>query len=283
MNMIEIIDSQEMQRTLGGAIKHLGDKYSVNFEDNFTYINVSNPDSREKTFEKAYDVLSRDPERRVMLYGFDGPLEMYLDSHFRRVMADFPERVRYASVLCVLSEMFRAFDIPKFENKALKLFADAEYKQSMAGVLLHDTRHRTEEVMKKVKEIYGIEGSIEEIEKTLMELRGYEEELNEFLPGVFCDVYGTLMPDQEVPDRKINEHVLDMLKTYSKEKPVSIWTGSELEKTVYDLRNNGFDEDIPILSKPFFRGCTAEIVIDDEDEEIIEKAHGIKAGKFIKI
>jgi len=272
--MIEVIDSVEMQN----AIKRVVSAFGKEKED-ISYINTSGPG---RVLQKVYDIISENPNRKFVLYGLDRTLKMYLDPVFMKIMADYPDRVRYISVPFRLLELLNAFDTPKHKNKALKLLSDAQYKQDMAGVLLHDIRKRTEEVMEKVKKIYGFEGEVEEIEKKLMELKGYEKELNEYLPGVFCDVYGTLLIG-EGSETRINRNVHEMLREYSRDKPANIWTGGNLDAAVRDLVKSGFDEDIPVLSKNFFRGCTAEIVIDDEDRETIEDLYNTRAEKFIRV
>ncbi|HDD72733.1 MAG TPA: hypothetical protein ENG00_01420 [Candidatus Aenigmarchaeota archaeon] len=272
--MIEVIDSAEMQSAIKRAVGAFGKE-----NEDITYINISGSGS---VLQEAYDTISKYSDRKFVLYGLHRALEMYLNPVFMKIMADYPDRVRYISIPFRIQDLLNPFSTPKHENRALKLFSDAEYRQDMAGVLLHELRKRTEEVMKKVKEIYGFEGEVEEIEKKLMELKGYEKELNEHLPGVFCDVYGTLLIG-EGEEARINRNVHEMLREYSRDRPVNIWTGGILDDAVRDLIKSGFDEDIPILSKDFFRGCTAEIVIDDEDRETIEDLYNIRAEKFIRV
>lgn len=101
--------------------------------------------------------------------------------------------------------------------------------------------------------------------------------MENIIPGVFCDIQGTLL---DYNAKKINEEVLEMLKGYEKEgKNVYLWTGGDIDEFREKIRKLGIK--YRVLSKYDFKNRTVEIAIDDLPEKKILKDYEIKAERFV--
>jgi hypothetical protein len=174
----------------------------------------------------------------------------------------------------------------KPENLAVKLAASFKHMTS-PGTLLHDLPYKnlTQKCLKLAEEIYGIKGSIEEVRIQLEKLRG--KEVNQIagvknvagdkvLPGLFCDIEGTLILGD-----KVNSDMLSILKK-TQDKPVTLWTGGNVEDVRKILNRHGINN-FPLVSKDVFRGCKVEIVYDDLTKKEFCRQYDIKAKTYIKV
>lgn len=178
----------------------------------------------------------------------------------------------------------------KLENKAVLLAAKSGYKQSLVGRLLHDIypgKYGCEEGLKLAEKEYGFTGTIEEVREQLQKIQGkdvgkvYAIVGDEMLPGIFCDVEGTLISN----DKKVtNEDILNLLVLFEEQekKPVTLWTGGDIRELEKFLYLRGLWR-FPVVSKEIFRGCRVEMAYDDLPREEFEKHYGIMAETFIKI
>jgi hypothetical protein len=104
------------------------------------------------------------------------------------------------------------------------------------------------------------------------------------LPGVFCDLEGTL-----IKRGHLNFDVLEKLNNYElrNNKRITLWTGGDTREYEEILDKIGLNKkklsNWPIKSKTAFMGKTVEIAIDDLPEEEIETSYGIRAKKFIRV
>lgn len=98
----------------------------------------------------------------------------------------------------------------------------------------------------------------------------------EIMPGVFCDVDGTLLFNTT-----INEEVLGKLKDFSKTKKITLWTGGDKEDAKKRLVAKGIK--YPLVGKYTFKGCTVEIVIDDMSRESFEEMYKIYSREYIQV
>lgn len=130
------------------------------------------------------------------------------------------------------------------------------------------------------REKAGLTGTDEEI---LQQIQKYERLptkgcfANRYWPGVFCDIEGTLLVGG-----KINQKTFEILEKFANEgKPVTLWTGGNLELARKQLLQNGIIW--KLVSKYDFEKAYVEIVIDDEPQNKFEEKYQIKAEAFIKI
>jgi len=136
-------------------------------------------------------------------------------------------------------------------------------------------------VSKAVLEVraLGLSGSDEEIAE---QIKNFEHKAKnsifagKFFPGVFCDLEGTLLNGDIV-----NNTILELLRNFSKEKPITLWTGGKVEELKKILISNG----IPwkLISKYDLAGAEVEIAYDDEDFSVFFEKYAIKVQNFNKI
>lgn len=215
-------------------------------------------------------------KEKVIIYGLDNIQKFWLDTEFRRFMSH--NNTEYIKAPFSLEDLQRLYSRKKFENPALSAVADIGYKQNIIGKLKHDYHHipLREDVLRKAREELGMSGDNEEIKEKLFAYVPEQKIKPQFFPGVFCDVEGTLISEGELNDGLVKE-----LTSYSKEKSVNIWTGSDL-KYIGSLLMN-YNLEYPLLSKDWFRGCEVELAIDDLERKEFEKMYEIKAKKFRKV
>lgn len=168
---------------------------------------------------------------------------------------------------------------------------NAKTIEQSVGYILHDmypgkSAESIRRAMARAEEEFGITGTEDEVRKQLEDLREetrsgrfVEAKLAEngaVIAGVFCDVEGTLiLEDELIPGR------LEMLAEYAKTGPVTLWTGGDIEELGAKLVALGVP--YPLVSKYDFEGKTVSIAIDDLSEADIEKAYGIKAEQFVRL
>ncbi|MFH0949533.1 MAG: hypothetical protein V1802_03525 [Candidatus Aenigmatarchaeota archaeon] len=218
---------------------------------------------------------------RAILYEFQTMPVMYLIHSFAMLLAEHPNEIRYIRAPFPLHEVTKAFDIPQYENPALLLVTKSKEDELQISHLHHDIRYRREQVLEEARKYFGWKGSNEEIESMLKAKRNEIDIKKQppltqglFLPGVFCDVQGTFLKNG-----KINEHLKKELEDYALEKPVNLWTGSDVGKMAFQVGNVRY----PVLLKGDYRGAEVEIAIDDLTLDEFEKEYGIKARTFKKV
>lgn len=169
----------------------------------------------------------------------------------------------------------------KIENPAAILVAQKKSDSHLVSILLHDIypgKENCEKSLETARYKFGITGSIEEVRVQLEELEKQQKTKKsvvlskDTLPGVFCDIEGTL-----IIDGKINSELVPTLKQNALTKPVSLWTGGDISG-LEKFPISGY----PILSKYEFEGCRVEIVIDNLSKEEFEQEYGIFADVYIQ-
>mgnify|MGYP001577192225 CR=1 FL=1 len=248
---------------------------------NVVFASIENFDDAKKDLEAGMPVI---------FYGFDSEASVRYQGK-PAVPWFYSKNAAYFRVPFELVEMVAMYKKivagEKIENPAVKLAARFGYRHNLIGKILHDMHYKPEENLKLAKKEFGITGSIDEIRAKLNKLReasgedvGLAKEVvgDKMIPGVFCDVEGTLI----LNDRsKVNSDILSTLEQM-KDKPVTLWTGGdvkEVEKVLIGLKIRDF----PVVGKNVFKGCEVEIVYDDLDEKEFQKQYGIKAKKYIRV
>lgn len=97
------------------------------------------------------------------------------------------------------------------------------------------------------------------------------------IEGVYCDIEGTLFNGEE-----LNKKTLDILKGFEEQgKNITLWTDGDISKLQELLDRDGIK--YPLKSKIDHAGVSAEIVIDNDDNNTFSAKTKIYAKKFIKV
>ncbi|MBU0647929.1 hypothetical protein KJ855_02005, partial [Patescibacteria group bacterium] len=122
----------------------------------------------------------------------------------------------------------------KIENPAAKLWAKKQTTENLISCLLHDLKpskmndhEHTNRLLIVAKQHFDISGTPENVYEELEILsnqehkKGSREPISQStLPGIFCDIDGTLLIDQ-----KLNTNLWTKLEEHSQQKAVTLWTG----------------------------------------------------------
>jgi len=228
------------------------------------------------------------PETSTIIYGFDSEktirrreprMAMFL-SRPRTVYLHLPcEKKALDDILEKLSRKDAAINTAAEKSLAL---SELEKKIGQLKHLIdHPTSDRIEKACRMAREELGYLGSDEEVMTRIRNFKRSDAMKKEFsgkvIPGVFCDIQGTLM---DYDAQEIQPEVLAMLKVYETEgKTISLWSGGEADE--FRKRLTKLEISWPLLSKYDFEGCVVEIAIDDKPAKAIEKEYGIRAEKFV--
>jgi hypothetical protein len=158
------------------------------------------------------------------------------------------------------------------------------YNKGM-GIIQHNAQHKLHDqkvaqcAIGEAREL-GVVGTDQEIIEVIKNfkhesLRSYSFS-GRYFPGVFCDIEGTLIVDQE-----INQSMLKTLKEMGRTKPITLWTGGDVEKLEKKLLENKIFW--KLVSKNNFAGAEVEIAFDDEEKSEFKQKYNIKVRDFRKI
>ena len=242
----------------------------------------------DRRMQEIVDEIEADKERPVIFYSFDSQECLEMRGHPASRLF-YRSDVGFVKVPVQLIELKKLYDIlvsgKKIANPAAEAFFGIKAKKNLISILLHDFsyEHLRPIVMEKAKREFGFTGSEDEIEKQLRLAQGGEADLAEIkgwkgktFPGVFCDIEGTLFFEDKIKDK-----VLEMLKKYADTKPVTLWSGGDLEEIKKKLVANGIV--YPLVSKGTFKGCSVEIVIDDLPQDYFQEKYKIYSREYIQI
>lgn len=244
------------------------------------FVNLCIP-SDEKKIDEAFTI---NPENPLLLVGFDDKERMKDNLKLTAILAR--PRCAYVKLPCELEDLHEAVREVKAEPRkqmaiALEKVAELEETKKQVGYIKHLNCYRegdAEQIRKLAEEMIGWVGTGEEIMKRLAEFRSEREMARHFsgatIPGVFCDVEGTLLDW----NGNLNQEVVAILEKHEAEgKAVSLWSGGDPKEILQKIKGVKW----PFLSKYDFEGCTMEIVIDDVPSTKLEKDYGIQAKQYV--
>src|SRR3989344_5377243 len=192
-----------------------------------TYVNVHHKDygnlrSANKGLDIALGELQNLRGFPLILYGFQSAHWLFLDKRFMKLMSH--GNVHFLRLPFLLAEIPGYLSLPAFDNPALRFAAGVQDKVDLLKIIKHDYNHNPQRNIERARKELGLTGSNGEIVKFLEVGNPSDMPVENAgrLPGVFCDIEGTLWKD-----KGINLFVLEQLIEYSKEKPVTIWTGGD--------------------------------------------------------
>ena len=150
-------------------------------------------------------------------------------------------------------------------------------------LLRHDLHHpeRRAEVIARGRTEAGLEGADDEVAEIIRSYVAPDSKgrfAGQFLSGIFCDVEGTLLRD----DDTVNQAVLANLERLEGEgREITLWTGGDLKKVRPRLHDVGIF--YTLVSKHDFRGAEVEVAIDDLSQADFEQEYGITAKQYLQM
>jgi hypothetical protein len=240
----------------------------------------------------AMDILRKNPEAKVILYGFL-PMKFIrtktpeIDIVLKHQNAFWMEAPFAKESLMKIfksdkSEMIGDYTVTREAQKYLShIFHDIKYVKNWETNPAVEDQAKFQKCMNLVKDRFPsfVNATDTEIVKFLQSVSESRPEVmkGQKISGVYCDVEGTLLIDE-----KINETVLMLLQKYETEgKTITIWTDGDIAEIEPKLRTLGVT--YPIKSKFDHAGAIAEIAIDDQDEFTFGARTKISAEKFIRV
>jgi hypothetical protein len=234
----------------------------------------------------ALNILRKNPNTKIILFGIL-PIEQ-----IRKVQPTLDIVLKYENVYffnCIPNEL-RNLTFEKNQNSGdytvsqeankyiMEILHTMKYVANWNNPANENERSRIAQGIERTKKYFPVleNASNEEIfvflEKTVVR---EEVKKGEFLPGVYCDVEGTLLVDG-----KINDKIMNLLQKFQQESlMINIWTDGNVNELGDILKNLGVE--YPIRNKIDYAGAVAEIVIDDMDEFSFAAYTKISAKKFI--
>ena len=243
-----------------------------------------------KRMEEIIDEIEADKERPIIFYSFDQQEKLEMRGHLASRLF-YRSDVGFIKMPAELAELKKLYDFlvsgRKIANSAAEAFFYLGVKRNVLGTLLHDfwSVNLRPKVLEKAKAEFGVEWKEEdgedEFRKKIKTIKSspitrVKERKGKTFPGVFCDVEGTLFVE-----KKLKKEVLEKLKNFAEVKPVTLWTGGDLEEIKKKLVANGVK--YPLVSKYAFEGCEVEIVIDDFAKEEFEKRYKIYSHEYVQV
>lgn len=246
----------------------------------------------DRRMQDVIDEIEVDDERPIIFYSFDNQERLEMRGHpVSRLF--YRSDVGFVKMPIKLVELKKLYDMlvsgKKIANPAAEAFFGIKTKKNLISILLHDFFHKDlrPKVLEKAKKEFGFTGSEADVEKHLRFVQGGSADLAEVgkwksktFPGVFCDIEGTLF-NAGLFEGKIKNEVLEMLKKYASSKPVTLWTGGDLEEIKKKLIANEIV--YPLVSKYSFKGCKVDVVVDDLPQGHFEERYKIYSRVYIQV
>lgn len=230
----------------------------------------------------ALSLLNKDSMRPILLYGFHS-----IDG-FKKVVPKSEllfakENVRYLQLPYNAEDLVKALSkqsSTEINTEKIQELQQAEVSKKVSQ-WLHIIDRFPEKVMNEVKEFFPTlnDKTDKEIEDFLFKIRQNVPEVmkGQNIEGVYCDIEGTLFNGEE-----LNQNTLNKLKELeSQGKNITLWTDGDINQLQKLIEENGIT--YPLKSKIDHAGASAEIVIDNDDENTFSAKTKIFAKKFIKV
>jgi hypothetical protein len=225
----------------------------------------------------------------VILYGFDNPLDSRLARDIRFIGLIGMRNVAYVQVPQTrLPQIVEIYEQIKSSTKVADPMAvqmmRLELTDRAVASLKHDWKYAEANPDRRVTWFdrardAGFSGEEDEIVEAVF---GWQRQTSglfdgQFFPGVFVDVMGTLIN----PDGTLTESVKQMVETLAINRPVTVWTDSELAEITPKLRALGINW--KIISKFEMAGAEVEEVIDDLPTGEFSRLYGIKFRNYHQV
>ena len=238
----------------------------------------------------ALELAEMNPEKNILLASFLGleeilkmkeefALFLSLDNSFflqLPILELSLERVK-------LPDKFKEFTIKAIANMLVKLDHNLArylvFPEEKIEIQILNKKSELERAKRYFPELRGLSGRdlIRQLSKLRMSLPIFQLMKDREISGVYCDIEGTLLVDGV-----LQEQVLDQLEAFEAQGlSITIWTLGSLEELEPLIQGAGIR--YPVKNKAHFSGAIAEIVIDDEPEEVFRAKTLITPKLYIRV
>ena len=280
----------EMVKKLQQEIDSLGPTGEI-FR-NFHFFDLNNLENQSlveayrKSLKEVAELLFTNPESRILLSAWYG-----IDQVRKEASPLFELALSHENV-----HFYRFADSMKDLGKSMETVKDTSHDENffsrMLSLLQHDVhpdKTKTPKVYERgirmsrlfVNKFFPSQVQLDD-NKLVTFIQGLtfnilEVMKGEKIQGVYCDIEGTLLINGE-----LNSACLRLLKQYESEgKVITLWTLGDTNKLSRQLEN--LSVHYPVKSKLDFAGAEGEIIIDDMNEEELERVTKITAQTFIPV
>lgn len=170
---------------------------------------------------------------------------------------------------------------------AIALLSATQAKSTIAS-LRHDITYalRDTEAMQRWEEnarkIFGDKDQVELLSLVqAANVSDWDLEKGQFegwaFPDVCVDVEGTILDS----NGNIRHEVLTLAQEKAGGRPITVWTGGDVESLSKQLRKAGIFW--KIISKQTMRGASVQVVIDDQSEDIFRSTYRVEYQEYIQV
>lgn len=223
--------------------------------------------------------------RPIIVYSIYRPeYHAFVEDARYHALKGYPH-VEFLDIIGSLKRFVEKVDHARERTRPSDLLAiallDLAQKKNMVSILQHDLNHahtqgRMTEWLDRARALgfFGSDATVIEMAKAWKTHSACPFQ-GQFLSGIFCDVQGTLLNDRG----ELNTKLVAYLRAESEKKPITLWTGGDVESARTTLAPL-----VPwkVTSKLFFGGATVEIAIDDAYPEALLRDYGFFTQSFIK-
>lgn len=284
--LVEVIDDNaSMIHAFGRA---LGEQF-----DNLVVVNACViPDGKDghRTDYKGLDIAFKQAQqgKSVILYGFESENAMMRHTKFMELMG--MKNVGYIRAPFLLEDLRKICAYitsgTKIEDVVAQALGAEDRKERLMSRLVHDEKYidgrgqQYKETWFELARGIGFGGTDEEVRTSVLNWKRQTKGrfAGQYFPGVFIDIYGTLLNT----DGSLNQVVKDKVEADLADKyPITLWTDSDLKETAKILTQLGVSW--KLVSKFDFAGAEVEIAFDDLSPLEFEQQYQIKVRKFFQV
>lgn len=259
-------------------------------------LTLGTPEDKKKKYDEAHQKINKSIEEGgvAIICGFQRFSDFSDDRYIWGLLSN--SRTGFLRLPFTSEGLAQKVEELKQRNSAVDpvkdWIADTVASTHKVGALLHaleDQKIGTDRAREAVSQVNELYQQTFDVEKQQLEARVLLQEMQKeivaetkwdgvALPGVYCDVEGTLL---DINSGAPNEDIIEKLKLYSKDRFVHVWTGGGpevIKKAESELAKVGLQ--VPVLNKNDFRGARPELIIDDATPESIAEQYGIHPNKF---
>lgn len=268
--------------------------------NNSTFVNIEAKTANKQrqgfdNVDLVENLINQNNERKILLYGFSS--------------LDVIRKIKPKIDLLLAKENIRFTRLPFTTKDAISILNNG-INEEVVGEKLQEVQdkeinHKVSVLLHAISNVKSAEDITQadssRLAQTIIEAKEYfpalidktDKEIVEFLfairqnvpevmkgkniEGVYCDIEGTLFNGE-----KLNTKTLDILKKFEAQgKNITLWTDGDITKLQTLLDTTGIK--YPLKSKIDHAGASAEIVLDNDDNNTFSAKTKIYAKKFIKI
>jgi len=230
----------------------------------------------------AENIISKNEAEKILMYAFSD-LDSIRQSKSKIDLLLSKENIKFLRLPFTPEDAINAVRNQASEQISGERLQQAQDKEigQKVSLWLHIVDRDPQKVTSEAKEFFPalVDKSDKEIIDFLQNIRQNVPEVmkGQNIEGVFCDIEGTLFNGEE-----LNTATLEKLKEFEAQgKTITLWTDGDVSNLQKLLDKEGII--YPLKSKVDHAGASAEIVIDNDDQNTFSAMTKIYAKKFIKI